>query len=318
MGWLDNLARDGRLKIIMDAIYNGGKGYGSLGEAFYGYHVPEEEQNRFNQIKDLAAKYGITESQMRDIIKNNYMADDTIFGNGVDLSSSILSDLQEMNSWDEYIGERPELPVPEDFYEQARADVDKENEELNFLYDSIVGNQRETLENSLAENNAMFRDYRNQVLTNEAMRQQAIAGSTRYELDRQQRMAISRGASAAQRLVSNINTSLGLQAQSAQQALETSNVLAQNLLNHRQANQNIRSEYLTAQTNDSMRRADLIRGRTERINNAQRNYLSNAMDAYDINNQAYKDRMSSIQGDNPWQSAYMSYRTKRDNQPKTL
>lgn len=303
--WNWSIVRDKLLK----AIYNNEKISGVSGWTV--------DNDTLQQIRDYVSKYNISESDFNSIL-NSYKPESFLSSGNVDVPNLVLSDLQEMNSWDEYIGERPEMPVPEDFYEQARADIDKENEELNFLYDSIVGNQREALENSLAENNAMFRDYHNQILTNEAMRQQAIAGSTRYELDRQQRMAISRGASAAQRLVSNINTSLGLQAQSAQQALETSNVLAQNLLNHRQANQNIRSDYLTAQTDDSMRRADLIRGRTERINNAQRNYLSNAMDAYDINNQAYKDRMSSIQGDNPWQSAYMSYRTKKDNQPKAI
>ena len=95
---------------------------------------------------------------------------------------------------------------------------------------------------SLLKDYFEMNDYVNQLLSNQAQATNAIAGSTRSELQRSQRNAISRGATAAMRLVSNINTELGLQNKAAQQSLDTSNNLAQMLLTQRQSAAQLRSQ----------------------------------------------------------------------------
>jgi len=213
-----------------------------------------------NQISALIDQYGDTLPSNAFDFKN--------FGDQSDWSGlqKLMEDVQ--NAYAKY-GDMPDMPSPEELnrvQQQAYDEIDTENQNILNLYNQSFSNTRNMLEDSLRENTQMFGDYRNQLLTNEAMRQQAIAGSTRFELDRQQRNAIVRGASAAQRLVANINTQLGLQAQSAQQSLDTSNALAQNLLAHRQAQQGIRNQYLESQNQHNMNMAGLMQGQAERRN----------------------------------------------------
>lgn len=208
------------------------------------------------------------------------------------------------------IGDQPDAPSEADLnkiMEEAYAEIDAENNRLLNIYNDTFADTKNVLNEELANNNAMFSDYRNQILTNEAMQQQAIAGSTRYELDRQQRNAISRGASAAQRLVTNINTSLGLQAQSAQQALDTSNALAQSLLSHRQAQQGIRNSFLDARNTYNSQIANNISGQTERRFNYGQGQRQAAIDKYNYAYDQWNDKVSNyFQGNSLGEGIYRS------------
>lgn len=348
MGWIANTSWKNDKELLLDAIFNN---LTNINKYVTGWG--DTNQNTIDQIKTLVNKYGLTQSQV-DTILNNYKYD-SIFGVS-NIPEQILADLQEMDSWNDYIGERPELPNPDDYYDEAYEAITKENEDIEKLYNQtfsdtkdllsqnlntsldlynqVLNRSEESLKNQLLENQLGFADYRNQLLTNEAMGQQAIAGSTRYELDRQQRNAISRGASAAQRLVANINTQLGLQAKSAQQSLDTSNALAQQLLMQRQAQAGLRQDYTnalnqyagntasaydryntgltSALNNYNTNIANLRGGQAERIRNYQDMRLGQDLNAYDIKNQRYKERSDSIVGTNPWASAYTAYRTKQN------
>lgn len=212
-----------------------------------------------DQLEALASQYG-------DTADADWWQ---IFSSGADTSdyNALENELNKLRSAYNDLGEAPDRLSDKDIESirnQAYAEIDAENQKLLDLYNQTFGNSGSLLNNELNQNAAMFNDYRNQILTNEAMRQQAIAGSTRFELDRQQRNAITRGASAAQRLVANINTQLGMQAQSAQQSLDTSNALAQNLLAHRQAQQGIRNSYMNAQNTYNQNMANLYSGQAER------------------------------------------------------
>lgn len=207
---------------------------------------------------------------------------------------------QDYLKWKDEVGDMPMAPDVDTIMAQAEQTIDAENAQLNDLYDQTFNRSNEALQQELLDNSAAFSDYRNQLLTNEAMQQQAIAGSTRYELDRQQRNAISRGASAAQRLVSNINAQLGLQAQSAQQSLNTSNALAQQLLAHRQAQAGLRNSYIDAMNNRDMQRANLIQGSAERRTNYQNQLYNQAYNNYEAKKDAWEDRINAYGGDNPF------------------
>jgi hypothetical protein len=171
------------------------------------------------------------------------------------------------------------------------------------------------MQQQLAENQQAFADYRNQVLTNDAMNQQAIAGSTRYELERSQRNAIIRGASAAQRLVANINTQLGMQSKAAQQSLDTSNALAQQLLAHRQAQAGIRSDYMNMMNQDAMNRAGVIKGSAERKNQYAQAQVGYNMDKNQYARDAWNDRVSDyFSGNSVGEGIYRrQYGSNRNN-----
>ena len=148
------------------------------------------------------------------------------------------------------------------------------------------------------------------------MQQQAIAGSVRFELDRQQRNAITRGASAAQRLVTNINTQLGLQAQSAQQSLDTSNALAQNLLAHRQAQQGLRQDYFNARNQYNRDVASTISGQAERRLAHGRAAKGNAIDDNEYAYQAWEQRLNNSGLGSLGEGIYRSrYGNRQNNKP---
>lgn len=188
---------------------------------------------------------------------------------------------------------------------QARGEIDAENRQILDLYDQVASNTNNLLQQQFDENNQMFADYRNQALTNEAMQQQAIAGSTRYELDRSKRNAIMRGASAAQRLVSNINTQLGMQAKSAQQSLDTSNALAQQLLSHRQAQAGLRQDYMNSMNQNLMNRANLLKGGAERKLGYAQSQMDHALNRNQYARDAWNNRVNDyFQGNSLGEGIY--------------
>jgi len=259
------------------------------------------------QIKALVDEY----SDDRDFMLKPETWGDTSDPNGLAARLEYLK-----NAYDQ-LGEIPDALTAEDLariQEEAYNEIDAENQRLLDLYNQSFANSETQLQNALLENSAMFGDYRNQVLTNEAMRQQAIAGSVRFELDRQQRNAITRGASAAQRLVAGINSQLGLQAQSAQQALDTSNALAQNLLAHRQAQQGVRNDYLTLQNQHNRDIASILAGQAERrYNYGQERKQGSIRDNEYARNTWYDDRSEYFKGDSLLENAYGYGRRNKNN-----
>ena len=257
-----------------------------------------------DQIKLLIDQYGEKYANSFFDVKN--------YGDQTDLEglNKLMEDIQKAH---ELYGDAPKALTPKELakiQEDAYAEIDAENQRLLDLYNQSFNNSQTQLQDELLENSAMFGDYRNQILTNEAMRQQAIAGSTRFELDRQQRNAITRGASAAQRLVANINTQLGLQAQSAQQSLDTSNALAQNLLAHRQAQQNVRNSYLNLQNQHNKDIANTLSGQAERRYNYGQGRKQGAIDDY---NYAYKTWDENVSNANLGQLGESIYRKTYGN-----
>lgn len=208
-------------------------------------------------------------------------------------------DYNDYLSWKDKVGDIPELPNFENIEKEANEAIDAENKEVQSLYDNMFSLNKNMLQDELNNNVNSFIDYRNQLLSNDAMRQQAIAGSTRYEIDRQQRNAITRGASAAQQLVANINAQLGTQAKSAQQALETSNNLASQLLAQRQAAQGIRNSYMNNLNNYTNQRASLISGSAERKSNYANTRFGIEQNKYDNAYDRWNDMLDS-HSDNPW------------------
>ena len=216
--------------------------------------------------------------------------------------------LKDIDNAYSQIGKMPEYLTEDQIYEleqNAYSEIDAENRQLLDLYDNTLNRTSESLQQELLENNAAFSDYRNQVLTNNIMSQQAIAGSTRYELDRQQRNAITRGASAAQRLVANINTQLGTQAQSAQQSLNTSNALAQQLLAQRQAQSSIRQDYTNALNNYTNNKASALQGNAERRLSYAQGKVGWAQEKNQYARDAWNDRVSNyFQGNSLGEGIY--------------
>lgn len=255
---------------------------------------------------------GLTEYEIQALVDqygdDNYnLFDANTWNDRTDLNG-LYNELGNLSKAKDELGYMPKALTLDQINEienQARAEIDAENRQLFDLFDQASNRSSDFMQQQLIDNQQAFADYRNQILTNNAMNQQAIAGSTRYELDRQQRNAIIRGASAAQRLVANINTQLGMQAKAAQQSLDTSNALAQQLLAHRQAQAGLRSDYMNMMNQDSMNRANIIKGSAERKNQYAQSQVGYNMDKNQYARDAWNDRVSDyFSGDSVGQGIY--------------
>ena len=105
--------------------------------------------------------------------------------------------------------------------------------------------------------------------------------------------------------VSNINVQLGTQAQSAQNALNTSNALAQQLLAQQQANSQLRGEYM-----------NVIGNQYSKVKNAQATNRQMADSAYNNSYERWNKNFTEKFGDNPFAQASSNHPDTYDNLTK--
>ena len=108
-------------------------------------------------------------------------------------------------------------------------------------------------------------------------------------MSRARRNAIEAGASAGIRIAGNVNALLTAQNKMSQQSLDTSNQLAQMLLNQRNAEAGLRNQWRDAQASTY----DRVQGRAQ-------NELQLGQQRYDQAKTEYQDRFdNSISAENP-------------------
>lgn len=254
-----------------------------------------------NLKKDLRNQ-GFSESEINELV-NRYHKNFNIF----DLDSGLDRDafkkgLEDYNSWKDKIGAMPDYVDEEAINNLANQQIDSENAQVQALYDQMLGRSTDLYRTELNDMNTSYNDYVNQLLSNQAQATNAIAGSTRSELQRSQRNAITRGATAAMRLVSNINTELGLQNKAAQQSLDTSNNLAQMLLTQRQSAAQLRSQYAGDMNDYTANTANLMSGTAERKASYRDSMRNEAYSNYQNKMDRWEDNLNSYAGDSPWGS----------------
>lgn len=125
--------------------------------------------------------------------------------------------------------------------------------------------QTQLYQDQLRDNQAMFDDYRSQILGNQYQQQSQLMGTVGSEMSKARRNALEAGASAGLRMAENINTTLAMQNKQSQISLETSNQLAQQLLNQRQAAAGIRGAYNSMLDRNSAERRQYTDSSTQRL-----------------------------------------------------
>jgi len=146
----------------------------------------------------------------------------------------------------------------------AQASVDAENERL------LASLNEELASTSDAYNNA-----RNNLLAGQHQRNQMTVDTMASDISRARRNAIEAGASAGIRIAGNVNSILSAQNKMSQQSLETSNQLAQMLVNQRNAEAGLRSQW-----------RDIESSTYDRVQNRAQNEMNIGQHRYD---QAYAD-----------------------------
>lgn len=302
-----------------------------------GFYQRKADQNKLKDtFKDqLIAKL---ESGENPIIDPAHASESPIYNYIQSLPADTLYNLAEENGllnednwlwgkyntsadWDEISNLFKQLadnstPYPDEVtYEEIS---DKVRGEVNDLYDKLIKSvnddeERQTnlFKDQLQENANAFNDYRQQILGNQYQQNAALLGTVNSEMSRSRRNALEAGASAGLRLAENINTTMALQNKQSQTSLETSNQLAQALLNQRQAAAGIRSNYsnMLSDTAAQRRQYNIDKDNT---------YYNRLQSAWDVqsnkNTENYNKYADSFDRENnPYADSYLKY-TKSQSQ----
>lgn len=223
-------------------------------------------------------------------------------------SESMLADLARLS---DASANMPTAPNREQMYADAQKQIEDENAEILGMYDADKQRQTELYNNLMSQNNTAYNRNVGQIMSNDYQKNAQLMGTVRSELQRSQRNALESGASAGMRIAENINTTLSLQNRQSQQSLETSNNLAQMLLNQQQANAGLRSEYGNYLSQDADKRASLKSGTAERVENQFANRLNSAESIYDSQMRDYENAYDATVGaTNPFANTYKSHLQK--------
>ena len=229
------------------------------------------------------------------------------FGNNTIDFENALKQLQEMEKL-----RAPQLPDFDQIYQDAQDTIEAENAEVNALYDQLLGQQTANLNQQMADLNSSYKDNTNQILSSDYIKNRQLMDTATSELSRSRRNALEAGASAGLRLANNVNTMLSVQNKQAQQSLETSNNLAQMMLNQRQAAAGIRGEYNNALANNTAQRAALKKGNAERISNYTNQQVNTAQAKYNAN----MTNWTAATASNPWAGNLQSHQYQENQKNK--
>ena len=177
---------------------------------------------------------------------------------------------KDLANLSQYSIDMPEVPDYQAAYDQTEQLRLAELERLS----ENTARQTELFENQLQENQMMFDEYRSNILQNQYQQNAQLMGSVDSAMSKARRNALEAGASAGLRMAENINTTLALQNKQSQTSLETSNQLAQQLLNQRQAAAGIRNDY-----NSMLTQADSAKTEANRYYDSYQDTVKNRLDS---------------------------------------
>lgn len=224
---------------------------------------------------------------------------------GVNSTSALLADLGKLSQFSEPM---PTAPDYDALYKEAQDAINAENADILAMYNADLQRRTDMYSQQMADSNAAYNRNVEQILSNDYQKNAQLLGTMRSEMNRSQRNALEAGASAGIRIAGNINTMLSMQNKQSQQSLETSNNLAQMLLNQQQANAGLRSEYGNYLSQDTANRAALKSGTAERVDNHYMQRVNTEQFKYDTAEDEYNKRYTAAVGDtNPFANAYQNY-----------
>lgn len=218
--------------------------------------------------------------------------------------------LSQLQNYDKILGEMPTAPDYEAIQKQAYNAINSENQELLGMLDQDLARQQNLYQGELNDINSMYGDLRRQTLENNYRNNAQLMGTVGSEMSKARRNALESGASAGMRLAENVNTLLSVQNKQSQQSLETSNQLAQQLLNQRQAAMGVRSAWGQAQSANTQSKIGIKQGTTERAENFANNRFDTENKVYDNKMTQWEDKYNTVTEGNPFAESYRNYYRK--------
>lgn len=271
----------------------------SLNNDILGNLTPEAK-NYWNSLLD-SEKEAYINKHFTDEVKDF----GNLWGLAGEASELDFDDLiDQLNSLENIAGD---MPVEPD-YDQIASGIENDPSVKKYLDELQKSEdlQKQVYQDQLRDNQAMFDDYRSQILGNQYQQQSQLMGTVGSEMSKARRNALEAGASAGLRMAENINTTLAMQNKQSQISLETSNQLAQQLLNQRQAAAGIRGDYNSMLANNSAERRQFKDAKTDAVYNRKYGEYQNNLTNWE---NKYSD------SDNPFAEDYReNVRTKSQSQ----
>lgn len=289
----------------------GGLTEGSSGLAFWN-SLSDSEKNAFlkqyrkteGELKNASNLWGLTTGDAYEI--------DT---------DALLSDLAALSGLPEYPGlEAPVYDVwDEDKLDKwATGELKDAYDEKYRLLNENDALQKQMAQEALKENADLYNSRASSLLSNQYLANASTYDALKSDMRRSRQNALEAGASAGVRIAGNINALLTAQNKQSATALETSNALAEQLLQQRQAAQGIRNDYINYMSDSAQQRSAIgDQYRTEKRDMMEQKRSGQQAD-YAGRQQAYQDTMSnwenrvnSISDTNKLKGAYTNYMRNR-------
>lgn len=295
-GWLDGIGS-------FFGVYNDLKGSG-LGKFFRQNYLNNSNNPYLNSLTD-AELSALLEPYFNGEDTGGWGMEDILFN-----FDDFNKDIQQLQNYDKILGEMPTAPDYEAIQKEAYNAINSENQELLGMLDQDLARQQNLYQGELNDINSMYGDLRRQTLENNYRNNAALMGTVGSEMSKARRNALESGASAGLRLAENINTLLSVQNKQSQQSLETSNQLAQQLLNQRQAAMGVRSAWGQAQSANTQSKIGIKQGTAERAENYANNRFNTENTVYNNDMQQWEDKYNTVSQGNPFAESYRNYYRK--------
>ena len=261
-----------------------------IGKEAAGYDSKQALRDALSgQLSGDTAYYwnSLSAPEQNALLDNYWDEQDGNFGNlfglsGTDYEFDLDTFLKHINEY----GKLEVAPLLENYVDideslaDAQASVDAENERL-----------LASLNEDLQRSGDAFTQARDTMLTSQHQRNAQTMDTMASDMSRARRNAIEAGASAGVRIAGNVNALLSAQNKMSQQSLDTSNQLAQMILNQRNAEAGLRNQWRDAE----MSTYDRVQGRAQNEMNIGQQRYNQAQESWQRRNDANVSESNALQ-----------------------
>ena len=224
-------------------------------------------------------------------------------------TNSLLRDLNQLSDINSAFGGMPQAPDYSNIQSEAQAKIQAENDELFRLLDEESSSTKAMYEGQMKGLNDQYGNVSSNILSQNYQQNAALTDSVQSEMSKSRRNALEAGASAGMRLASNINTLMSTQNQQNANAMNTSNNLAQMMLQQRQAAQGLQGDYSNYMSNVGQQRRGIIGGSAERQENFANQRFNTEERVHGQKMNEWENKYNSAAGSNPLADYYRSHLT---------
>lgn len=270
--------------------------------------------------EDIAGYWNsLTDSEKTALLidtDNEYYDEGNAFRNSWLDVDKLIADLESLTG-------TPTSPNYANVRQNAINAINAENQQLYSTYDeqeALLNQLRDSrtadYESGISDLRNDYANARNSLLSNQYRQNSQTMDTLQSGMDRARRNALEAGASAGVRIAGNINTLLSAQNKQAATSMETANQLSQMMINQRNAEQGLKSNYNDYMSQDAANRAAIDDNRNQVMLSTQGRVDSKFNSEYSAQQQAHTDAWADWKrsnSGNAFADSYYNYKNNKSN-----